>query len=151
MKSFVFSLERIRSYREQILNREKETLTRMQRQRDELKQKLSNIEQFKRNKSAEMQRKQREGVTSYELSAHSFFISNTQQQIKDLRQEIEVANQEIAKQIKVVLAATKECSSLDRLEEKQLEEYRLEVKRDEEVQMLENVSMTMVRNATATT
>ena len=53
-------------------------------------------------------------------------------QIKELENSIEDMETKVQKQLGVVVEATKEVSSLEKLEEKQLEDYRFKVAKAEE-------------------
>ena len=53
-------------------------------------------------------------------------------QIKELENSIEEMEKKVQRQLGVVIDATKEVSSLEKLEEKQLEEYKFKVQKAEE-------------------
>ena len=145
MKPFVFSLERMQNYKQQVLNREKNALRRLRQQRDAIEDRISELQLFCRQKSLELQDKQRLGMSAAELNAYGCLMENARRQLEQCRAALVQAEAEVERQRKIVLTATQELSGLDKLEEKQLEAYRLETARDTEQQISEQVSMRLVR------
>lgn len=140
MKPFVFSLERMRNFKQQNLDKEKNTLRRLQAQKNEIKQKIADLKNYREIKDKEYKEKQSKGVTSSEMMAFNFYMENTRMQIKALVIELEKVQQVIEKQLKVVIEASKEVSELDKLEEKQLEEYKYQEAKETEIEILETVT-----------
>lgn len=145
MKRFVFSLERMQNYKQQVLNREKSTLRRLRQQRDAIEDRISGLQQYCRQKNLELQDKQKLGMSAAELNAYGYLMENARRQLESSRAELAQAEAEVERQRKIVLTATQEVSGLDKLEEKQLEAYRLETARDNEQQISEQVSIRLVR------
>ena len=85
------------------------------------------------------------GKTAAELNAYGCLMENARRQLEQCRAALVQAEAEVERQRKIVLTATQELSGLDKLEEKQLEAYRLETARDTEQQISEQVSMRLVR------
>ena len=145
MKRFVFSLERMQNYKQQVLNREKSTLRRLRQQRDAIEDRISGLQQYCRQKNLELQDKQKLGMSAAELNAYGYLMENARRQLESSRAELAQAEAEVERQRKIVLTATQEVSGLGKLEEKQLEAYRLETARDNEQQISEQVSIRLVR------
>lgn len=132
MKSFVFSLDRVRSYKSQILDKEKKVLAVLLKKRDDLILKISEMERFQAEKANEAAERQRVGISMSELASYSYLIENARLQIKLLNEELLKAEAAAEAQRKVVVEIYQEKTGMDKLEEKQLEEHRfLEAKENE--------------------
>lgn len=124
MKQFRFSLERIQRYKQQLLDAEKNQLAALQQQMADLD---ANIERLRRDRAgrlAELQRRQAEGLFAAELQKERFLLENAQIQIHQLSDERVTLQKKIDRQMERVVAASRETKSIDKLEEKQREEYR---------------------------
>lgn len=80
MKPFVFSLERVRDYKEQLLDREKMHLAELRRRREELIKRLTEINACIESKNRELQRLQDEGAYVSEITPLCFVIENAKDQ-----------------------------------------------------------------------
>ena len=140
MKSFAFTMERMRSYKEQVLDEEKDALRRLRQQRDELERKIRELYLYCRKLELDFQGRQQRGVTRQEISAYHFYQENSRLTIEQLDRELAAVSAEVETQLKVVVARSQEVSSLDKLEEKQLETYRQEVSRETQETITEQVS-----------
>lgn len=145
MRAFEFSLERIRNYKVQILDREKKTLSSLKRRRDELAGKISALELFRDEKIAQMAQRQSEGVSMGELVPLSFLIENARKQMEALQIELNKADEIVEAQRKVVLAIYQEKTGMDKLEEKQAEEYRLLEAKAGENEITQAITNTLAR------
>ena len=143
MRPFAFTLEHMRKYKKQVLNKEKSLLRKLQANRAAIERQISDLESYRLLKQLELQKKQLAGMHASELSAHRFFMENSQCQLKDLRASLIRANAEVERQLAVVIAASQEISGLDKLEEKQREVYRGEVAKEAEDQIAEHVVTTL--------
>ncbi|MFB0921273.1 MAG: flagellar FliJ family protein [Oscillospiraceae bacterium] len=149
MKQYEFSLERIRSYKMQILDKEKKILGNLNRRRDDIAEKIRVLDKFVKEKNAEMSLKQAEGVSMMELVSLNYLIENTRKQIEALQIELERAEEIAEAQRKVVLSIYQEKTGMDKLEEKQLEEYRLLEARALESEVMQGINNSMARKVTA--
>lgn len=145
MKSFVFSLERMRNYKEQLLDREKSTLRQLQKRRNDIADTIEQVNRYREQKGEELRRRQREGMDASALSEYRFYQENTRLQLEGLRQELKLAELEAERQLQVVIAASQEVAGLDKLEEKQLEEYRQLEAKENELQIEEHVAASTIR------
>ena len=150
MKPFVFSLERMRKFKQQNLDKEKNTLRRLQAQKNEIEKNITDLKQYREIKDKEYKEKQLTGVTSAEMMAFNFYMENTRMQIKSLREDLHKAKELVEKQLKVVVEASKEVSELDKLEEKQLEEYKYMEAKETELEILETVTTKLSRKKSST-
>ena len=143
MKKFEFSLRHMRDYRERLLDEEKGTLQRRKAERDQIENDIARLEGDFAALSRKMQEKAEKGTTVIELRKLSAQMDNVRLQIQDLEKALVKAEQRVEKQMQVVVEANKEVTKLDKLEEKQLEEYRRQVNKAEEDRIDEFVSQAL--------
>lgn len=139
MKSFQFSLARMRSYKEQVLEKEKTTLRHLQAEKTRIEMEIENLESHRKNREEEF-KNSKNGLMASDLMLYKFHSENTRLQLNNLYEELKRAEQRIDAQIKVVVGASQEVSGLDKLEEKQLEEYRYLEAKEMQEEILEMVA-----------
>ena len=149
MTRYEFSLERIRGYKIQILDKEKKILGNLNRRRDDIAEKIRSMEKFMEEKTEEVSFKQAEGVSMMELVSLNYLIESTRKQIEALQIELERAEEIAEAQRKIVLSIYQEKTGMDKLEEKQLEEYRLLEARALESEVMQGINNSMARKVTA--
>ncbi|MEA4896243.1 MAG: flagellar FliJ family protein [Oscillospiraceae bacterium] len=145
MKKFEFSLERIRNYKTQILDKEKKTLGNLNRRKDEIVDRIHSLENFRDEKTEQLTRRQIEGVSMMELVSLNYLIESTRKQIDALLIELERAEEIAEAQRKVVVSIYQEKTGMDKLEEKQLEEYRLLEAKTNEGELMQAITNGMAR------
>lgn len=138
MKKFEFSLKKLSNYKEQVLKKEKNELASLRKQQQEYideKIKLINcLEQT--NENFNMQR----DFTSQKMAAHKYYMSSLNEQIKHCINQIELIQKKIDEQLQAVISATKEVNTLEKLEGKQLDEYKKAELKENELFIEEFVS-----------
>lgn len=140
MKKFNFTLQSLKRYNDQVLSGEKSVLGRLRAELAEqqalLDEKTAEYEQsiIKLNSLVS------EGTTAMRLSLHKKYVSSLQQDIYRIKAQMAQKREEIEIQLEKVVEATKEVSKLEKLEEKQLEEYRYTAQKEEELRIEEFVS-----------
>lgn len=149
MKKFRFTLDRMKGYQEQILEEEKNTLGRLNHTRQQIELKIHSLEEDFRRISRELLREEEAGIQGAALRGYHLQLENIRQQLKQLAQELAQAQQAVDDQMDVVLRASQEVSKLDKLEERQLEEYKKGVAKEEELFIEELVSSKSVREQLA--
>ncbi|MCL2693794.1 MAG: flagellar FliJ family protein [Oscillospiraceae bacterium] len=132
MKKFTFSLDKLKAYKERMLDAEKNNLGILRRELVELQGQLQEINDVIELKNTELAETYVKGTTPVDISVRKRFIASRKQDAVTKQNEIVNKENEIQKQLEVVLELQKEVSSLEKLEEAQLEEYRaLELKETE--------------------
>ena len=131
MKKFNFTLQSLKKYNDQVLDSEKSILGRLRalaEMQSELDAKVAEYEQSidKLNELV------RGGTTAMRLSLHKKYVSSLQQDIYRIKGLMAHKREEIENQLQKVIDATKEVSKLEKLEEKQLEEYRYASQKEQE-------------------
>jgi len=149
MKKFEFSLNKLQSYKEQVLESEKNTLGILRKELNDLHFALEESIRVVDIKSDELAYIMVRGVTMNDLAARKRYITLKQQEGHELRRAIAAKEHEVEVQLEVVVEATKEVNTLEKLEERQFEEYRYEEMKQEEQFIEEFVSNQRVRKQLA--
>jgi len=124
MKKFTFSLAKLKTYKERMLEAEKNNLGILRRELVVLQQQLQDIYDDIEAKNAEFTEKMFKGTTPIEIAMNKRFVTARKQDASLKQIEIVRKEDEIAKQLELVIELQKETASLEKLEEGQLEEYR---------------------------
>lgn len=147
MKKFQFSLQKLKDFREQELDRQKNILSIMQ---GELRTIEESAEQLRRRVAAESEALDvvcAQGISAYEISLRKRYIVTLQQEIHAKEAQAIKKKAEIEAQLGVVVEATKDVKTLEKLEEKQLEEYKAMETKENEQFIEEFVSNAAVRSS----
>ncbi len=132
MKKFKFSLDKLKSFKEQIKKREENTLAALRaEQLEKLHEKEELLKELDR-RNAEFVRKSAAGMTAMEMVTEKGFISYILDSIKAKDKEISVLSARINKQLMVVTEASREVQTLEKLEEKQFDEYKFKERKADE-------------------
>jgi len=140
LKKFVFTLERLKQYREQVLETEKGSLADLRGQLNRLQAELEDILQELARLNRELTEMYERGTTPLDISVHKRYIAAKQQELHMKRHQILLKEREIERQLEVVVEATKEVSKLEKLEEQQIEEYKAAEQKETEAFIEEFVS-----------
>lgn len=124
MKKFKFTLDRIKQYRIQIEEMEKNDLSALRAELAELEEQAEEIKSSIIAKSDELRRLYRKGAYPNEISVANRFLTYKKQMLEMKLGEIEEKNREIEKKLQDVIEATQEVKKMEKLEEHQLEEYK---------------------------
>lgn len=147
MKKFQFTLQKLMDFRQQELDRQKNTLSALQadlqRIYAEKEQLIKQVEEF----SAELETVCRQGAQAFEISVRKRYIVTLQQEIHAKDASAARKQEEINKQLGVVVEATKDVRTLEKLEEKQLEDYKAVANKENEQFIEEFVSGQSIRAA----
>lgn len=140
MKKFSFSLEKVLSYKETVLEKEKGELAKLNRQRRELAQQQQHLEEALALESSAFQIKMAKGINVSELQRFQFIKSNAESQIKQLKEQIILKDRQIERQRNVVIEADRDVSKFSKLKEKQVEEYKYLDAKEQKDMILETLS-----------
>lgn len=147
MKKFQFSLQKLMDFREQELDRQKNTLSMLQADLRRIQEAREVLLYKVEEQSEQLDRVCRMGAVASEIAMRKRYIVTLQQEIHLKEQQAVLKQQEIEKQLGVVVEATKDVKTLEKLEEKQLEEYNHQVGKENEQFIEEFVSGQTVRAA----
>ena len=145
MKKFEFTLKKMQNYQEQVLQKEKNAMGQLQARRNELAACQEEIKIQLQDIHWEMDREIRKGTTIYRINTLTMMIKNGKTHLEDIKRQISVLETEIEVQRQIVVEASKEVSKLTKLEEKQREEYRQAVAKEEQENVLEYISGKFVK------
>ena len=137
MKKFKFTLGRMLDYKDQLLDEEKNKLALLRKKKQEIDDHIESLLRELDKISVTMRQEQERGITAFQLLSQR---TNIRRQIEQLKKEQALAKLEVKRQVQVVVQATQEVSKLDKLQDKQLEEYRKMVMKAEELEIEEFVS-----------
>ena len=147
MKKFVFTLESLKRYQDQVLETEKGKLSELRGELNRLEAELEDILAELERLNGELVVMYEKGTTPLEISVHKRYISAKQQELHIKRHQILMKGREIEAQLQVVVDATREVSKLEKLEEHQIEEYKALEQKENELFIEEFVSNSDWRKA----
>lgn len=145
MKKFQFSLDHVRDYRDRLLDEETGKLQRLQAERDRLEQQINQLKTGFAQVSEEMRKAQAEGITALEQRGFSMQLESIRMQVRELTEQLEAAKARVEQQTRVVVAANQEVSKLDKLRDRQYEDWQAGVRKAEEERIEELVSQSHIR------
>lgn len=144
MKPFQFSLEKMKNYKRQMLQKEQNTLSQLNGVRYEIESNMETAHQNRQASYAQYQKKQEEGlITFHDMSGHNFLMDNMALQLEGYKKELANIQVRIDHQTKIVLEAHNEVRGLEKLEEKQRQEHNKEVQKEDELAIAEIISTAM--------
>ena len=140
MKKFNFTLQSLKKYNDQVLDSEKSVLGRLRAELAEMQAELDAKTAEYELSIDKLNELVRGGTTAMRLSLHKKYVSSLQQDIYRIKSRMADKRNEVEQQLQRVIDATKEVSKLEKLEEKQLEEYRYAAQKEQEQIIEEFVS-----------
>jgi len=134
LKPFVFSLGRVRDYKEQLLDGEKTRLAVLRRRREEVLKRLLELVACIEEKNKQLQELQNEGAYMSDITSLCYIIETAKQQKEATEVMLEKTTEAVEIQRQKVICLSQELSGFDKLKEKKLEEHRyLESKESREL------------------
>ena len=124
MKRFEFSLKKLLGYKEQVLKKEKNELANLRKQQNLIVEQRHLATEKKNNKNIEFAAKMSNGLSPQHIACHKQYIDSLTEKIKFFSEEIERMEQGIQCQLDLIVEITKEIETLEKLEEKQLDDYK---------------------------
>lgn len=140
MKKFNFTLQSLKKYNDQMLDSEKSVLSRLRAELAEMQAELDAKTAEYELSIDKLNELVRGGTTAMRLSLYKKYVSSLQQDIYRIKGRMAQKRDEVEQQLQRVIDATKEVSKLEKLEEKQLEEYRYAAQKEQEQIIEEFVS-----------
>ena len=145
MKRFNFTLGKLLDYKDQVLSKEKNDLAALRGLRNQTEEEKIQLEETLKISGEEFAVKAAEGMSVNDITMFKNFHSALFRQIKDAEEKIADLDRKIQNQTEVVVRASKDVNSLEKLRDKQLEEYRFNVAKSEEQFIEEYVSVSSFR------
>ncbi|MDD2189654.1 MAG: flagellar export protein FliJ [Eubacteriales bacterium] len=140
MKKFEFNLEKLLTYKDQVLDSELMTLAVLNSQLLDAKQKLSAQQTEMEQCRAEFDIKIQEQTTPAACRMYIFYTEHLKEKITQTKKEIAVISGQIEKQADLIKKLKLETKSLETLKTARFDEYRKENLKAEERQIDEFVS-----------
>ena len=103
-------------FKNQILDKEKDTLGRIRRQKNEIDEKIRRYQLQLEQSSDEMIEQQKRGLKAGDLLVYSFQAENTRKYLEQLKKEQEALAAEVERQTDVVRKASQDVSQLGKAE-----------------------------------
>lgn len=145
MKRFHFSLQKLKDFREQELDRQKNILSALQADLRRLGEEVDELKREERSASDELEEVCRRGAQMSDIALRKRYIISVQQEIHRKEMLVAQKQEEVNKQLDVVVESTKDVKTLEKLEEKQREEYNHKEGKENELFIEEFVSGQTVR------
>lgn len=146
MKKFEFSLNKLKGYKQQVLDREKNDLAHLRKQQQQYMDEKNALEYKLRASNSEFVERSAVGMTVLQVTMFKGYHKSLSEQIRELEESIARMEEKVQDQLNVVIEATKEVSSLEKLEEKQLEEYNFKAAKADEQFIAEYVTNSTYRS-----
>ena len=140
IKRFQFTLDKLKGYKEQVLSKEKGDLAALRAQQAKYAAEQAKVQAELDEANEEFLRKSGSGMTIMEMTLFKEYLNSLSDQIRELERKIQLEEEKIKFQTKVVVEANKDVSSLEKLEDKQREEYNFKAAKAEEQFIEEYVS-----------
>lgn len=134
MKRFQFSLEKMLDYKNQVLRNEKNKLAELRQKLDRLVETLNVLREEYARCNRELNEKVQEGITPQDALLRKNYLNTLNDRIKMQMQQVKLAEIRVNDQVAVVVKVSQDISTLEKLKERQYEEYLLE--ESKEVQLL---------------
>ncbi len=145
MKKFQFSLDHVRDYRDRLLDEETGKLQRLRAEQTRIEQLIAQLEADFAQVSQAMRDAQAEGITALEQRGFSLQLESIRMQTHELTDLLKGVQDQVEQQTQIVVAASQEVSKLDKLKDRQYEDWQASVRKAEEERIEELVSQNYIR------
>lgn len=145
MKRYEFTLDKVREYKTQILSREKSVLMSLNAELAMSNERMEELVDEHNSLGKEITESVNKGVSASMLMLLDSRRKAVRADISALDTKIALLEASVERQKGRVAAVKQEVSGLDRLEEKQLEEYEAIVKKEQEQVIAEFINARLVR------
>jgi len=146
MKKFNFPLEKVLRFRTSLLDEEKNKLAELRRDVIETENKIEDCRRQMAESDLELKESAAKGTTIQRIQILNFQIESARNMIEELEKQLKKQQLLVERQLGVVLEATKDVNGLERLKEKQREEYNEAVRKEDDLTISELVSSQYVRD-----
>lgn len=132
-------------YKDRILDEEKGKLQRFRAEQSEIENHISRLNSEFQDISAEMQKAQLKGTTIIQIKSYNMQLDSIRFKLKELDADLKKATKKVSDQMNVVVIANQEVSKLDKLKDKQREDYVQKETKAEELRIEELVVQSITR------
>ena len=148
MKKFHFNLEKLLSYKGQMLDSELTTLASLNSQLSEAQQRLDRLETEKETCKIDFEKKIKVKTTPAACQMYLKYQEHLKDQMGICRKEIEFISNRLDRQIETIKKLKLETKSLETIKTSRFDEYRKEGLKDEELRIEEFVSTASIIHKT---
>ncbi|WBY64318.1 MAG: hypothetical protein ACFWUD_04720 [Thermocaproicibacter melissae] len=145
MKKFVFSLEKVLGYKQQLLGMLKNELSVLQARRLEILEQIEQANLEFDNTNQTLIVKMMEGMTRREIASYKNFLAAINRRILSLKADLRAVEQQITAKQQEIIKMNSDISGLERIKDHQLAAYRYEAQKEQELFIEEFVSHTHVK------
>ena len=149
MKKFDFSLSKMRDYKKQLLESEKNKLMKLQAERNFAKEAIKALQVDYDKIHEEMTEKISKGIAIMEIKLFQFRKDSIKLEQQQLQTQVYILDGAIERQRRVVLGLSQEVSGLEKLEEKQREEHERLLAKENELIISEFIASKFIRDKVA--
>ncbi|NLJ57612.1 MAG: hypothetical protein GX339_02085 [Tissierellia bacterium] len=146
MKKFTFSLQKVLEIKEQLLENLKIELSNLNLQLRNIELSIKNIEEKYQDIENEYSEKTSKAISVGQMAYYKILMTSTLKQLEEKEEEKELTLKKIAAKRQEIINMNIEISSLDKLKEKELEKYKKEYNRKQELFIEEFVSNKSIVN-----
>lgn len=132
MKKFVFSLEKVLGYKQQILDLLKSELSRLQAEMNEIGRQIENHNHEFDNTNQTLIVKMQDGMAPHDIAVYKSYLSDLNLRIQSLREQKQKAMDAVAAKQQEIVNMNSDISGLERLKDKQLDDYRSQERKEQE-------------------
>lgn len=145
MKKFVFPLEKVLRFRTSLLDEEKNKLAELRRDVVETENRIEDCHRQIEQSDLQMKESAARGTSILQMRMFSFEIDSARRMIAELEKTLKKQQALAEQQLAVVLEATKDVNGLERLRDKQREEYDEAIRKADDLTISELISSQYVR------
>ena len=147
MKKFEFHLQKLLSYKGQLLDSEMTTMSVLNDLLKSAQSKLNSLEAQLAACRQELQECMQGDISPVDCRLHANYLAYLREQVKAQREEVRKATEKVNAQIEVIKQLKLDSKSLEILKDTKYEEYRKEANKKAELQINEFVSFARVKTA----
>lgn len=140
MKKFEFTMEKMLSFKNQMLSKEKLTLADMRKKLAVMNDEIAKLSAEYKLCNDDLNAKISKGLSPDEIRMKKNYLTLLTDKIKKMRISAQAMEAMVEAQVQNVVKATQDVTTLDKLKEKQYEEYRYLENKEQEILVEEFVS-----------
>ncbi|WP_326910444.1 flagellar export protein FliJ [Sedimentibacter sp. MB31-C6] len=140
MKKFNFSLQKVLEIKEQILESLRMEMSNFNHEKRQIELDIRNLNMKYATANTELNEKSSKSITVGEMLYYKMYMENIFKNIEDKQKEKEAIDKKIEAKRREIVDVNKEISSLEKLKEKELDKYKYELDKKEEIYIEEFVS-----------
>lgn len=142
MKKFIFTLEKVLSFKQQTLDIQKNELLQLQMKRMEIEKEINSLNDLFAETNRKMQEELQTGMNASDITIYKTYFNILNQKILKLVEDKSKLQEIIAQKKTEIIAINSDISGLEKLRDKQLAAYLEICRKSEELAIDEYVNQT---------